>query len=464
MTQSSSKQEVIHVIGGGLSGSEAALQLANWGYQVHLYEMRDQVKTPAHKTNGLAELVCSNSFKGLGSTSAHGLFKRELRMLGSNLMQAALVARVDAGESLTVDRDVFSTEVMKLISSHPNITLHREEIKSIPKDQWTIVAAGPLASHDLTQELFKLIDSDKLSFFDAIAPVVESDSIDFEHAYFKNRWDKGETKDFINCPLDKETYEKFVQLLVEADKVEPKPFEKAELFEGCLPVEEMASRGPETLRFGPMRPVGLMHPETGKIPYAVVQLRAENRDKTLYNLVGFQTRLKWGTQKQAFGLIPALKDASFVRLGCMHRNTFIDTPKILNKYLQIPNTKIFFAGQILGAEGYTEAVGTGLFSASQIHSLITEGKNLDYPEESCLGALTDFLTQPNEDFQPMNFNFGLLPRPHRLKKKQKKEFLGKQAYESLKSWSQNVIQVQEDPLRITPEHEITAQEKTESIS
>lgn len=436
----------INVIGGGLSGSEAALQLANWGYDVHLYEMRNQIQTPAHKTDGLAELVCSNSFKGLGFTSAHGLFKRELRMLDSNLMKAALNARVDAGESLTVDRDIFSIEVMKLIDSHPKITLHREEVQSIPDDQWTVVAAGPLASDALTQHLFTRIDSDKLSFFDAIAPVVEADSIDFEHAYYKNRWDKGETKDFINCPLDKETYEKFVSMLVEADKVEPKPFEKAELFEGCLPVEEMASRGPETLRFGPMRPVGLMHPETGKIPYGVIQLRAENQEKTLYNLVGFQTRLKWGTQKEAFGLIPALKNASFVRLGCMHRNTFIDTPKILNQYLQIPETKIFFAGQILGAEGYTEAVGTGLYAASQIHSLITKGQPLEYPERSCLGALTRFLTQPNEDFQPMNFNFGLLPRPHRLKKKEKKEFLSQQALESILNWQQDIISMVSDPL------------------
>lgn len=437
----------VHIIGGGLSGSEAALQLANWGYQVHLWEMRDQIQTPAHKTDGLAELVCSNSFKGLGYTSAHGLFKRELRVLGSQLMDAALKARVDAGESLTVDRDVFSAEVMKLIESNSNITLHREEVTSIPDDQWTIVAAGPLASDSLTQHLFTKIDSDKLSFFDAIAPVVEADSIDFEHAYYKNRWDKGETKDFINCPLDKETYQKFVSLLVEADKVEPKPFEKAELFEGCLPIEEMASRGPETLRFGPMRPVGLMHPETGLIPYGVVQLRAENQEKTLYNLVGFQTRLKWGTQKEAFSLIPALKNASFVRLGCMHRNTFIDSPKILNKYLQIPDTKIFFAGQILGAEGYTEAVGTGLFAASQIHSQITQGQPLDYPSESCLGALTHFLTQPNDDFQPMNFNFGLLPRPHKLKKKEKKEFLGNQAYQAILDWNQDIIPLSEDPLK-----------------
>jgi methylenetetrahydrofolate--tRNA-(uracil-5-)-methyltransferase len=446
----SEQKTEVHVIGGGLAGSEASLQLANWGYQVHLYEMRDQIQTPAHKTDGLAELVCSNSFKGLGSTSAHGLFKRELRMLGSNLMAAALKARVDAGESLTVDRDLFSEEVMKLISTNPNITLHRKEASHIPQDQWTIVAAGPLASEALTQHLFTLIDSDKLSFFDAIAPVVEADSIDFDHAYYKNRWDKGETKDFINCPLDKETYEKFVTLLVEADKVEPKPFEKSELFEGCLPVEEMASRGPETLRFGPMRPIGLMHPQTGIIPYGVVQLRAENKEKTLYNLVGFQTRLKWGTQKEAFNLIPALKDASFVRLGCMHRNTFIDTPKILNKYLQIPDTKILFAGQILGAEGYTEAVGTGLYAASQIHSQITQGSPLEYPINSCLGALTDFLTHPNEDFQPMNFNFGLLPRPHRLKKKQKKEFLGKQAYESILEWEQCIFDIQDDPLGYTP--------------
>lgn len=447
--------EKVHVIGGGLSGSEAALQLADKGYEVHLYEMRDKVQTPAHKTSGLAELVCSNSFKGLGYTSAHGLFKRELRLLGSHLMNAALVARVDAGESLTVDRDLFSNEVNRLIAERDNITLHNEEITTIPEDEWTLVAAGPLCSQPLTEHLFTKIGSDKLSFFDAIAPVVEADSIDFEHAYYKNRWDKGETKDFINCPLDKETYAKFVSLLVEADQVEPKPFEKKELFEGCLPVEEMASRGPETLRFGPMRPIGLMHPETGLIPYGVIQLRAENHDKTLYNLVGFQTRLKWGTQKEAFKLIPALQNASFVRMGCMHRNTFIDTPKILNQYLQIPDTKIFFAGQILGAEGYTEAVGTGLYSASQIHSLIQTGETIDYPRESCLGALCDFLTQANEDFQPMNFNFGLLPRPEGIRKKLKKEFLSNQALSAILEWNHDLITLHADPLAVPEKAEET---------
>jgi methylenetetrahydrofolate--tRNA-(uracil-5-)-methyltransferase len=429
----------ITIIGGGLSGSEAALQLAARGYDVHLYEMRSKVKTPAHKTAGLAELVCSNSFKGLGLTSAHGLFKRELFELGSFLLPAAQKASVDAGESLTVDRAVFSQEVERLVSSFDNITLHREEVHSVDPNEWTLVAAGPLCSDKLAESIFQQIGSEKLSFFDAIAPVVDADSVDMEQAYFKNRWDKGTTKDFLNCPLDKDTYDAVVKELVEADQVEAKPFEKSELFEGCLPIEEMARRGPETLRFGPMRPVGLF-PEgfeegLAPKPHAVVQLRAENKQKTLYNLVGFQTRLKWGTQQRILKMVPGLQDANFVRLGCMHRNTFIDAPKVVDSsFRSRVGAKTFFAGQILGAEGYTEAVGTGLYSALQIHSFIQNDKALVWPPETCLGSLADFLSSPNDDFQPMNFNFGLLPRKDKIPKKQKKEFLGNQAQESLASW------------------------------
>jgi methylenetetrahydrofolate--tRNA-(uracil-5-)-methyltransferase len=413
----------IQIIGGGLSGSEAALQLAERGYKIKLFEMRDKVQTPAHKTNGLAELVCSNSFKGLGLTSAHGLFKKEILRMGSMLLPLAHKARVEAGESLTVDRDVFSELVTKAISDHPNIELVYEEKTDIDFDKYTLIAAGPLCSDTLAKKIFEKIGTDKLSFFDAIAPVVEQDSIDFDHAYYKNRWDKGETKDFINLPLNKEEYLEFVNGLREADQVEPKPFEKKELFEGCLPVEEMARRGVETPRFGPMRPVGLMDPRNDKVPYAVVQLRSENKQKTLYNMVGFQTRLKWGTQLELFKKIPALKNATFPRLGCMHRNTFIDSPKVLNVDLNLRDSKVFFAGQITGAEGYTEAVGTGLYTAIQMDHHIKNNEGLKFPLETCIGSLTDFLTHPNEDFQPMNFNFGLLPDPEEsIKKKQKKEY------------------------------------------
>ncbi len=428
--------ETIKVIGGGLSGSEAALQLAKLGYNVKLYEMRSVQSTPAHKTTQLAELVCSNSFKGLGESSAHGLFKKELQILGSELMKCAFESRVEAGESLTVDRDVFSARVMAEIAKYPNIELIREEVTEINEDEWTLVAAGPLCSDALAQFILNKTGSTRLHFFDAIAPVVDADSVDMNFAYFKNRWDKGETQDFLNCPLDKETYHAFVKALAEADAVEAKPFEKKELFEGCLPIEEMAVRGPETLSHGPMRPVGLFPEGFTKEtkPYAVIQLRAENKQKTLYNMVGFQTRLKWGTQTQIFKMVPALKNATFARLGCMHRNTFIETPKLLNKYFRLKDTKIFFAGQILGAEGYTEAVGTGLYSAWQIAHHIQKDCGIDFPEATCLGALSDFLTSPNESFQPMNFNFGLLPKTEEVHRKEKKSFLVEQTLKTLQEW------------------------------
>lgn len=436
--------EIIHVIGGGLAGSEAALQLANLGYKVKLFEMRDHVQTPAHHGDSLAQLVCSNSFKGLGLRSAHGVFKRELIKLGSHLMDVAMETRVPAGESLTVDRKLFSEHVEKMIQDHPNIELVREEVTAIDDDQWTIIAAGPLCSSALSDAIFKRLGSTKLNFFDAIAPVIDADSIDMDIAFVKNRWEKGETPDFINCPLDKETYDAFVNALVEAESVEPKPFEDLQLFEGCLPVEELAKRGHETLRFGPMRPIGLRIEETGEKFHAVLQLRAENKEKTLYNMVGFQTRLKWGTQKRIFRMIPSLKTAEFERLGAMHRNTFIDSPSTLNNYLNLDNTKIYFAGQITGAEGYTEAIGTGLFVALQLDSMIKSGQHLDFPKGSCLEALTRHITTENNPgatinkkaphFQPMNFNFGLLPRDERLPKKQKKDILAQQANEVMDQW------------------------------
>lgn len=426
--------EIIQVIGGGLAGSEAALQLASRGYQVKLFEMRPHTQTPAHQTSNFAELVCSNSFKGTGLSSAHGLFKKELLSFGSKLLPLAIQASVDAGESLTVDREHFSRLVAEAIAAEDKIEVIREEVTSLDPNCWTLLAAGPLCSDQLAAWLFEYIGEKKLHFFDAIAPVVHADSIDMEHAYRKNRWDKGQTKDFINCPLDKETYQAFVSALVEADTVEPKPFEKKELFEGCLPIEEMARRGPETLSHGPMRPVGLMHPETGKIPYAVVQLRSENKDNTLYNLVGFQTRLKWGTQKRILNMIPALQNAEFARLGAMHRNTFINAPKVLSPYLQLKGSKIFCAGQIIGAEGYTEAVGTGLYAALQLISHLEQGKGIDFPRTTCLGALTDFLTTPNEEYQPMNFNFGLLPPLEGVRKSQRKEKQVERTVESIEQF------------------------------
>jgi methylenetetrahydrofolate--tRNA-(uracil-5-)-methyltransferase len=409
----------VRVIGGGLAGCEAALQLADAGVDVELWEMRPRVTTPAHKTGNLAELVCSNSFKGLALTSAHGLFKAELKRMGSRLIALAEAARVPAGESLALDREAFSAGVEAAIAAHPRIALVREEAADLDPSRPTLVATGPLSSDRLTRALFALIGSERLYFFDSIAPVVEFDSLDLEQTFAKNRWDKGQEPDFLNCPMDKDTYFAFVEALRTADTVEPKPFEKGQLFEGCLPVEEMARRGAETLRYGPMRPIGLRDPRTGKTPFAVIQLRAENRQRSLYNLVGFQTRLKWGTQKTIFSMVPALKDAAYARFGAMHRNTFLNAPQVLEPSLRIKGTRVFCAGQLTGAEGYTEAIGTGLFAASQILAELA-GESRPWPEASCLGALTRHLTDPNPDYQPMNFNFGLLPKAETAHKKDRK--------------------------------------------
>jgi len=424
--RNSSIVHTLRVIGGGLSGCEAALQLACRGFNVDLYEMRKgDGRTPAHKTSNLAELVCSNSFKGTQLTSAHGLLKNELKMLGSFLLQAAEKARVPAGESLTVDREIFSKEIERLMADSKKITLHPNECTDLNSDVPTLVAAGPLCSEALAEQIKNITGEKFLHFFDAIAPVIESDSIDHSLAYAMNRHGKGDSADFINCPLDKETYLEFVKRLQEADSVEEKPFEKGELFEGCLPIEEMARRGADTLRFGPMRPIGL-----GK-HYAVIQLRAENAQKTLYNMVGFQTRLKWNSQKEIFRLVPALKNAEFARLGCMHRNTFIESPKLLDKTLKLNSHKIWFAGQITGAEGYTEAIATGWYAAWNMANHLLGKEPEPLPNGTCIRALIEAITASNEHFQPMNFNFGLLPRPENLRKSIKKNFLIEQTQKKI---------------------------------
>ena len=432
----------VRVIGGGLAGCEAALQLACRGFDVDLYEMRPHRMTPAHRDGSLAQLVCSNSLKGMEPTSAHGLLKRELRLLGSFLLKSADEARVPAGESLTVNRELFSQSVERAIASASRIHLHREEVASLAGDLPTIVAAGPLASDALADDIFARLGGERLHFFDAIAPVVETDSIDMDHAFYMNRWEKGETADFINCPLDKETYDEFVRRLREAESVEPRPFEKKELFEGCFPIEEMARRGENTLRFGPMRPVGLGLGNNGHKWYAVIQLRAENKEKTLFNMVGFQTRLHYGTQKEIFTLVPALRNARFARLGAMHRNTFIESPKLLDETLRLkPEVEkenglppTWFAGQITGAEGYTEAIATGWYSAWNMANTLLHDKTDELPEESCIRSLLHHLVSPNENFQPMNFNFGLLPHKQDYKKKDKKRLLAEQEDLAIREW------------------------------
>ncbi len=427
----------IKIIGGGLAGSEAALQLADAGHSVELFEMRPRVGTPAHKTDGFAELVCSNSFKGLALTSAHGLLKEELARAGSKLLPLAFEARVPAGESLAIDRETFSSKVREAIEARPNIRVVREEVRALDPDAWTILATGPLTSEALARDLFARVEAvgggKRLFFFDSIAPVVMADSLEMEHVFAKNRWEKGETPDFLNIPLDKEQYFAFVDGLIAADTVEAKPFEKGQLFEGCLPIEEMARRGRETLRYGPMRPIGLRHPETGKTPFAVIQLRAENKQRTLYNLVGFQTRLKWGTQKELLTKIPGLRTAQFARFGAMHRNTFLDAPKVLEPTLRLKGTRIFCAGQITGAEGYTEAISTGLYAASCLHAALAGNDDFRWPHGTCVAALTEHLTSENPDFQPMNFNFGLLPNDPSWHKKQRKE---RQIEACQKAWSE----------------------------
>jgi methylenetetrahydrofolate--tRNA-(uracil-5-)-methyltransferase len=431
----------IQVIGGGLSGCEAALQLADAGHEVDLFEMRPRVETPAHKTDGLAELVCSNSFKGLARTGAHGLLKEEIARFGSKLLALAYDARVPAGESLAIDREVFSGKVREAIEARPAIRLVREEVRVLDPDVWTILATGPLTSETLAQDLFARVSGisekggKRLFFFDSIAPVVHADSLDRELIYARNRWDKGEAPDFLNVPLNEAEYYAFVEALVTADTVEAKPFEKGQLFEGCLPIEEMARRGKETLRFGPMRPIGLPDPRTGEDPFAVIQLRAENAQKTLYNLVGFQTRLKWGTQKEILTRIPGLRGAEFARFGAMHRNTFLDAPQVLDYTLRIKGTKIFCAGQITGAEGYTEALSTGLYAASMLHAALQGKENFRWPEGTCVRALTEHLTYPNADFQPMNFNFGLLPVRDGWRKSQRKEMQIKTCVEAWDGFS-----------------------------
>jgi methylenetetrahydrofolate--tRNA-(uracil-5-)-methyltransferase len=416
----SDAEKVIHVVGGGLAGSEAAWQIASAGCAVVLHEMRPQRKTDAHHTDGLAELVCSNSFRSDDwESNAVGLLHEEMRRCNSLVMQAAELAKVPAGGALAVDRDVFSAEVTRLLEAHPKVTIRREELQGLPPADWdsVILATGPLTSPALAAAIREATDEGYLSFFDAIAPIVHKDSIDFSRAWFQSRYDKegpgGTGKDYINCPMEKEQYESFIQSLLDGEKTEFKEWEKdTPYFEGCLPIEVMAERGPETLRFGPMKPVGLTDPHTGRRPYAVVQLRQDNKLGTLYNLVSFQTRLKYGAQARVFRGIPGLENAEFARLGGIHRNTFINSPKLLDETCRLKiDPRIRFAGQVTGVEGYVEsaAIGllTGRFAAAERAG---QAPSLP-PVTTALGALLNHITggAESDTFQPMNVNFGLFP-------------------------------------------------------
>ena len=429
----------VNVIGAGLAGSECALQLAKRGIKVNLYEMRPQIQTGAHTTGECAEFVCSNSMGSYDITNGSGLLKREMEILGGELIEIAKECAVPAGNALAIDRERFSGIVTEKILSNANINLIKEEVTKIP-DTPTVIASGPLTSNNFAQSIKEFTNSEYLHFFDAIAPIVEVDSINFDIAFWASRYDKGEAS-YINCPMNKEQYEKFYNILINSPRIEHREFEKgAKFFESCLPIEVLASRGEDTLRFGPMKPIGLVDKRTGEKNYAVVQLRQDNGAKTLFNLVGFQTNLKWGAQKELLHSIPGLEECNIVRYGVMHRNTFINSPKLLTPTLQtIKRKDLFFAGQITGTEGYTESIASGLLAGINM-SRFLEGKELlELPEETMLGALTHYISNPqNDNFQPINSNWGIippieLPKHERKNKKLKGELMSKRAIESIKA-------------------------------
>lgn len=415
----------VKVIGAGLAGAEAAWQIARKGIEVELYEMRPELMTPAHHSDQFAELVCSNSLKGSGLDNAAGLLKEEMRRLDSLLMRVAGRHSVPAGGALAVDRENFSREVTETLENHPNIRVFRQEVKSIPQTGVSVIATGPLTSDDLALDIQKLTGEEALSFYDAAAPIVTLESIDLEKAFWASRYDKGDP-DYLNCPMTEDEYKKFYQELITAEAAEVKGFEKGKIFEGCMPVEVMAARGEQTLTFGPLKPVGLIDPRTGIKSYAVVQLRKENLAGTLFNLVGFQTHLKWGEQQRVFRLIPGLENAEFVRFGVMHRNTFLNAPRVLNADFSVKKSpNLFFAGQITGVEGYVESAASGLVAGINVVRHLNQQPTLIFPEETALGALARHLEgSPSVNFQPMNINYGLLP-PLEKRIKGKREKNGK---------------------------------------
>lgn len=400
----------VRVLGAGLAGCEAALWLAGRGVQVDLYEQKPVRYSPAHKSEGLAELVCSNSLKAERLDSASGLLKAEMKLLGSRLLGAAETARVAAGGALAVDRDVFSRVVTQMVERQPGITLHRQEITAIDESVPTLVATGPLTEGALADEIARLAEGERLSFYDAAAPIVTADSLDMSRIFAASRYGRGDA-DYLNCPFNKEEYEAFHAALTGAERAELHAFDgPLTVYEGCMPIEVMAGRGADTMRFGPLRPVGLTDPRTGHRPWANVQLRRENAEGTLYNLVGFQTNLKFGEQKRVFSLIPGLGNAEFVRYGVMHRNTFLNSPQVLGQGFALKkHPNVWFAGQITGFEGYMESAACGLLAARHIYAAL-QGRALPaLPAQTMCGALAAYITAPNRNFQPMGANMGLLP-------------------------------------------------------
>ena len=411
----------VKVVGAGLAGSEAAWQLAQRGVAVELYEMKPQKMTPAHHADTFAELVCSNSFRGDRLENAVGLLKEELRRLGSLILTCAEATRVEAGGCLAVDRQGFSRMVTDKIRSHPNITVVEEELTQVPEGP-VIIATGPLTSDALSEAIGAYFGEDYLHFYDAAAPLVTAESVDMTKAWWQSRYDRG-TPDYVNCSMNKEEYEAFVRELVSAQEAEVHGFEDKNVFEGCMPVEVMARRGFDTLRFGPLKPVGLIDPATGKEPYAVVQLRQDNSAKSIYNLVGFQTHLKFPEQKRVFSMIPALRNAEFVRYGVMHRNTFLQSPKLLDRfYRDRRNPLVAFAGQMTGVEGYVESAASGFLAAVAMAAQV-QGRPLpEFPKETAIGALSLYISDENiTHFQPMNVNFSIIsPLGQRIRKKAEK--------------------------------------------
>lgn len=414
-------KDYINIIGGGLAGCEAAYQISKCGINVRLYEMKPTKYSPAHSNSNLAEIVCSNSFKSNLLTNACGLLKEELRMLDSLLIKIADETSVPAGQALAVDREEFSRKVTEYMENLDNVEIIKEEVTEIPDDTVTIIATGPLTSDVLFEKISKLVGNNELHFYDAAAPIIEKSSVDMNIAFIGDRYGKSEA-DYINLPMNKEEYENFWNELVNAEVVELHSFERREIFEGCMPVEVMAKRGIDTLRYGPLKPVGFDDPRTGRRPYALVQLRQDNSVGSLYNMVGFQTNLKFGEQKRVFSMIPGLQNAEFVKYGVMHRNTYINSPQILNNVYQMKdNENVFFAGQITGVEGYVESIASGLLAGiNAVRYMKNKGK-IVFPVETMIGALTDYISTPNEKFQPMNANFGILPKlPEKIRDKQER--------------------------------------------
>ncbi|MRX70583.1 FADH(2)-oxidizing methylenetetrahydrofolate--tRNA-(uracil(54)-C(5))-methyltransferase TrmFO [Bacillus lacus] len=430
----------VNVIGAGLAGSEAAWQLAKRGVEVNLYEMRPVVQTPAHHTDKFAELVCSNSLRANNLTNAVGVLKEEMRTLDSVIIQSADDCSVPAGGALAVDRHEFAGLVTERVKNHPNVTVITEEATKILEGP-TIIATGPLTSKHLSEQLRTLTGEDYLYFYDAAAPIIEKDSIDMDKVYLKSRYDKGEAA-YLNCPMTEEEFDVFYDALTSAETVPLKEFEKEIFFEGCMPIEVMAKRGRKTMLFGPMKPVGLEDPKTGKRPFAVVQLRQDDAAGTLYNLVGFQTHLKWGPQKEVLQLIPGLENAEIVRYGVMHRNTFINSPRLLKATYQYKDREdLFFAGQMTGVEGYVESAASGLLAGINAAHYVLGKELITLPPETAMGSMAKYITTANpENFQPMNVNFGLFPElPERVKnKKERYEQYANRAIESIQKISKSL--------------------------